>query len=135
MNTTGCIQRPITKKDYNTRAKVTCISNNLIYCLNCLVCDKQYIGQTKRQLVDRLREHFRNINQWRDTQLVERHYNLPEQHRVKSMEIYVLNFSKFNPHGNTSWRDRLVKEYDWMHRLRCFIPSGLNLMEQFDHHN
>ena len=57
LNRSGRITSIVTQKEYNTRSKVTCRSNNIIYCLCCTVCGNQYVGQTKRPLVDRLREH------------------------------------------------------------------------------
>ena len=34
----------------------TCISSNVIYCINCTLCKKIYIGETGRRLADRFRE-------------------------------------------------------------------------------
>lgn len=35
---------------------------NVVYKINCLDCDASYIGQTKRQLITRIKEHRSNIN-------------------------------------------------------------------------
>ena len=43
----------VTKKENNTRSQVTGRSNNIVYCLTCKKCGKQYVGQTKRPLVER----------------------------------------------------------------------------------
>ena len=37
-------------------ANITCSSNKLIYCLTCDKCGKQYIGETERELKERIQE-------------------------------------------------------------------------------
>jgi len=41
---------------------IDCDSKNLIYLIHCLRCNKQYIGETKRRLKDRLNEHRRPVD-------------------------------------------------------------------------
>ena len=41
---------------------VTCNTPNVIYCISCNHCDKQYIGETKRPLKDRFAEHRGYVN-------------------------------------------------------------------------
>ena len=97
LNKTGRITSIVTEKEYNTRLKVTCRSNNLIYCLCCDACGKHYVGQTKRPLVERLHEHLRNINQQTDIHIVGRHFKEPAHDGSKSMTVQVLNFAKGHP--------------------------------------
>ena len=130
INTSGRIKSVVTNKEYNTRSEVTCRSNNIIYCLCCTVCGKHYVGQTKRPLVDRLREHIRNINQNTDIHIVDRHFNEPGHQGKKSLQVQVLNFAKGHPDSKTSLTMRLELESMWIKRLRCFVPTGLNLMKK-----
>ena len=45
----------------NTKNKIP-VENKLgVYQIDCNDCDKTYIGQTKRNLKTRIKEHFRNI--------------------------------------------------------------------------
>ena len=101
----------------------------LQYCLCCSVCGKHYVGQTKRLLVERLREHIRNINQNNDIHIVGRHFNEPDHQGLKSLQVQVLNFAKGHPDSKTSLRMRLELESMWIKRLRCFAPTGHNLMK------
>ena len=128
INTTGKITSVVTHQDYNTRSQVSCRSNNIVYCLCCTKCGKHYVGQTKRPLVERLREHVRNINQNTDIHIVGRHYNESDHNGVKSLEVQVLNFCKGHPDSKTSLKMRLELESKWIKRLRSDVPTGLNLM-------
>ena len=129
LNRTGTITSNVTGKQYNTRSNVTCKSNNIIYCLSCRTCGKQYVGQTKRKLVERLREHFRNINNNSTNHIVGRHFNTRNHQGVASLEIHILCFIRASPHRPESRLVRLRSEVQWIHRLRSFVPKGLNLMD------
>ena len=129
INRTGTITSSTTGKQYNTRSNVTCRSNNVIYCLTCRICSKQYVGQTKRMMVERLREHFRNINQNSTNHIVGRHYNSPEHPGTAAVETHILCFIRSNPNNPASRSVRLKAELKWIHRLRSFVPTGLNLMD------
>ena len=71
MDKTGHIHSYTTKQNYESKFNICCQSSNLVYCLQCNTCGKQYVGQTKRKLLERLREHFNNIrkNHQNDTPL------------------------------------------------------------------
>ena len=46
----------------NIHDHIDCNSENLIYMLHFLRCNKQYIGETKRRLKDRFNEHRRPVD-------------------------------------------------------------------------
>ena len=58
----------------------TCTSANVIYCITCNYC-QLYIGETRRRLGDRFREHFRDVerNDKDASKPVARHLKLPNQ--------------------------------------------------------
>ena len=129
INKSGRIRSIVTNKDYNTCSKVTCRSNNIVYCLCCNICGKHYVGQTKRPLIERLREHIRNIKQDNPIHIVGRHFNEPDHPGTQALEVQVLNFAKGHPDSKSSLKMRLELESMWIKHLRCFVPSGLNLMK------
>ena len=61
INKSGRITCPFNKRSYISRYNVNCTSNNLVYCLDCKICHKIYVGQTKRELRSRIGEHFTSI--------------------------------------------------------------------------
>ena len=50
LNMEGHIVASVTSRKYRTKHNVTCKSNNLVYCITCQRCKKQYVGQTKNGL-------------------------------------------------------------------------------------
>ena len=72
--TTGRATSTQTGRSYSVPQGGCCESSNLIYLLTCDLCDKQYVGQTKRPLRDRLREHFRYISNRNIDQPLGRHF-------------------------------------------------------------
>ena len=69
-------------------------SNNLIYCIECNICHKMYVGQTKISLRSRMWEHSRNVTQ-NNTLIhsVGRHFNEPGHNGI----TYALQFARGHP--------------------------------------
>ena len=101
----------------NRSAKIThhftWISVNVIYCIVCTLCKKICVGQSGRRLVDRFREHIRDVekNDTDASKPVERHFNLPN-HSHHNMTIFGL----FLHHGKTESRKSLEQ--------RLIFPLG-----------
>ena len=75
IDVSGNIFSTTTKKRHNAKINVCCNSSNLIYCLTCNTCEKQYVGMTKRKLRQRLYEHLRNIRQGNVNDPIGRHFS------------------------------------------------------------
>ena len=129
LNKTGSITSSTTGRKYKCKHNVTCRSSNVIYCLTCKVCSKQYVGQTKRKLMRRLYEHLRNIGNKNTEDPVGRHWTLPDHTGPKDVEVHILDFIHAHPETSTSQRLRDTIEKNWIHRLRTCLPSGLNTMD------
>ena len=72
------------KVDLNTAA--TCQSNNVIYMIGCLKCDKQYIGETNKTINQRFRQHKGYVNNRKLNKATGAHFNLLG-HSVSDMRI------------------------------------------------
>ena len=82
----------------------TCISVNVISCITCTLCKKIFMGQSRRRLADRFREHLRDAEE-NDTDAskpVASYFNLPNQSHLNKT-ICGLSFH----HGNTRSRKSL----------------------------
>ena len=50
-----------TGEAHHIKSHITCETFNVIYLIQCRLCNLQYIGETKRRLKDRFNEHRRPI--------------------------------------------------------------------------
>ena len=130
IDVSGNIFSTTTKKRYNAKINVCCNSSNLIYCLTCNTCEKQYVGMTKRKLRQRLYEHLRNIRQGNVNDPIGRHFSkVPHNQDPSKVKVHVLSFITHPPDSRTALNMRLRFELDWIHRLRTTLPRGLNAMD------
>ena len=98
---------PQAKQDYNTIQNCNCKTNNIIYCITCTICFKQYIGHTKRTLGERM---------WAFS-LYSGHYNTDDHSGLSNVCLHVLQFGRNDPDSKESLRVRLKLEQLWIHNL------------------
>ncbi len=110
--------------------KVTCKSNNLIYCITCCICDKQYVGQTGDTLHKHFGAHTNSINRKNLKEDMGHHFNLPGHHEVNDMKIHILDFIYTAPKSSLGLTLRLQIEFNWIHRLCTILPLGLNTKDR-----
>jgi hypothetical protein len=123
----GHIQSHVTKQTYRTVTKVTCESANVIYCINCKQCGKQYVGETKRKFRIRINEHLGDIRNKRNHKPVARHFN-SKNHNIKCVSASIIELLTRNPELDSSTIIRRERERFWVYRLRSLEPLGLNSM-------
>ena len=95
---------------------ITCTTISVIYLLNCLDCNKQYVGETGGELRQRHRGHrqeFRKGNTPLGT-----HFNSG----CNNFELIGISHCP-----NTAKAVRERKELAWIYRLSTFQPTGLNV--------
>ena len=132
----GYITSTVTGKKYRTLINVNCQSANVIYVLTCNTCNIQYVGQTERAVIERLKGHRFDVTSTlgQDT-TVSRHYKaclsseLPKLRWEKGPKISILSFIKHSPTSPEGAAERNEEEKRWMHRLCCITPKGLNLLD------
>ena len=127
--TTGKITSKVTGRKYHSRTKATCNSNNIVYCISCCTCGKQYVGQTKNSVKKWFQVHFYQIAHEPQKTEVSRHFNQRDHHKLADVEISVLSFVHQGPDSEAALQMRLRLEFDWIHRLRSQIPLGLNSID------
>ena len=92
LDTSGQITFFAQNRHYMTRRNICCRSSNVIYCIRCQACGNDYVGQTKRRLVERMREHYRNVRQNCTTHIIGRHYNSAGHVGIPDMRVFILEF-------------------------------------------
>ena len=111
-----------------------CNSTFVVYLLECKKCNMQYIGSTITKM--RLR-----VNNYKSQQKTYQHRadegTLETGHKIQQKSLHA-HFSKENGHcGVEDWKFTLIdqapneielrkRELFWQHRLRTFVPEGLN---------
>ena len=89
--------------------------------IECKRCKKQYIGETKRTLRERFREHRQATNNPSHANApaaVPTDFNLPD-HSIEDMTLIPLNTSR-----------RKAREAYLIHRGQTLEPSGMNLRNE-----
>ena len=118
INKSGKITSTSTNREFKIPKKVSCNSTNLVYCIECNMCNIQYVGQTKNKLLTRINQHRSDVRTKKDTP-VSRHFN---KHPL-DYTIYVLQIV----YGDLT--NRLKIEDYWMSRLYSLAPKGLNILD------
>ena len=126
LDTNGKIEND--KRQFNTKRNITCNSSNLIYCIECTKCNKKYVGQTKRKIKERLREHIYGIKKQKETD-VSYHFNTNGHHGIHDMKVYILDFIHAHPESKRAKSLRNTIEYNYIHRIGTSAPQGMNILD------
>ena len=133
LDTTGIIKSFSKNKNLHSRAKAVCISHNIIYCIQCNTCGKQYVGKTKRELRIRLDEHTKDLKKSDIDEIakpVAKHLTRPDHTgNIDQITGFVLDFIKAPCHSPGAQLERNEKERIWISRLGTLRPHGLNTNE------
>ena len=97
----------------------SCITKDVIYCIECIRCGEIYIGETDRRLGDRIREHLRDVKNKNRHREVAIHFN-SLGHSLDHFRVQVL-FENIN--GNLA---RKIKESYFIMKFGCVYPLGMN---------
>jgi hypothetical protein len=129
LDTSGRIKSSYTGREYMAKHNVSCQSNNLIYCITCKKCNVQYVGQTKRRLMDRFQGHFGVIQRNDPSSDIAAHFNSTNHNGTQDLKIHIGDFIFVHPDSQAglSLRDHI--EFNWIHRLHTQQPMGLNILE------
>ena len=130
LDTSGGIISKTTGKEYNCKKNVSCKSSNLIYCITCVHCGMQYVGQTKLRLMDRFGHHFTSIQRNDGKNDVCKHFNQPGHSGIQDLKLYILDFIHAAPNSDFGKALRDEIEFHWIQRLRSQLPHGINTMDK-----
>ncbi len=93
------------------------VIQRIIYIITCSKCSKQYVGQTGRQLKDRIYKHLNAIHNHNTTSTGE-HFNI---HHHSEMKVQAIE--KVTPNHP---QYRLEREDFWIKKMNTKTPKGLN---------
>ena len=116
------------KRRMSSKHNITCNSSNVIYCIECTRCKSKYVGQTKRKIKDRLREHIYGIKNQKETD-VSYHFNTHGHKGKNDMKVYILDFIHAHPESERAKTLRNTIEKNWITRMGSLAPKGMNIMD------
>ena len=123
-----CCRYSITPGTINTGTKayrllpMNCKAENVVYILQCALCDKIYVGQTGQRLRARFNSHKNSIDN-RPKLAVGQHFNEPG-HSKADLRIGILD---------QCTREQLnYREAYWIHELKS-VDTGLNRKNERNH--
>jgi hypothetical protein len=127
LNKSGSIQSTVTGKVHTAMTNISCRSSNLIYCITCRRCKKQYVGQTSLRIKSRFVHHYYTVDKEDKSKPVGKHFSQLGHDGISDMEIHVLEFIKVPPKSEAARVIRNRVERRWIHLLRTPAPKGLNI--------
>ena len=101
--------------------KLSCDSKNIIYVITCKKCNVQYVGETSRNLRERLTDHRSNIKSYKHT-AISSHFS-QINHGIGDLDIVPIEKIPDNPN---SLLTRKQREKFWILKLGTQHPLGLN---------
>ena len=108
-------------RSFTLHHSFNCKSTNIIYLITCKKCLKQYIGETGRQLGDRMNQHISCIRLNKPTP-IGLHFNHAD-HSLKDFSIMAIEQFKDTTNSTAI---RRAKEITWQNILQTAHPLGIN---------
>ena len=91
---------------------LNCNDKNVIYMIECSKCHSKYIGETERELKDRISDHKTYIRSKKLNQPVGEHFNLPG-HSIDNLKVIILEKVKVNNEQYRKEREKyLIRKFD-----------------------
>lgn len=110
---------------YSITKSFTCTSTNIIYGIICLKCGILYIGETGRQLKERIREHLRDVKKNTMNKEVAIHFN-QSGHSIQDLGVFGIQYF-LNQNKRRLEESKLIK------KLGTLSPLGLNRADDFNY--
>ena len=74
---------------HDIESAVNCLSCNIIYCITCLHCNMQYIGETEKSLAIRFGQHKGYVQNRKFAQATGSHFN-QRGHCLSDMQVTIV---------------------------------------------
>ena len=111
------------QEEFVVPTKVNCTQRNVVYGISCAKCDKiVYVGETERQLRERMKEHLRDVRQ-KSEKPINAHFSLTGHSEAD------LRFTTLKQMYTAERIERQVNETAWIHTLQTIRPLGCNVKD------
>jgi hypothetical protein len=107
-----------TNEKFQIKGRYNCNTEGVIYLITCTKCNKQYVGQTGRKVVERVKEHLYYIEKQKEA--TGTHFS---SHNHSNSDLRIQVVEKVIPNTVNM---RLEREEMWIRKLATKRPNGLN---------
>ena len=119
----AAIQDSMGQKTFDVIKNVNCQQRNVVYAINCARCGVVvYVGETERQLQERMKEHLRDVRLEKDKP-INGHFS------ASNHSCADLRFSILQKMYTTDRIERQINESAWIYRLKTARPLGCNVKD------
>jgi hypothetical protein len=120
LNTHPTFTDSLQRKTYKTKGHITCLTDHVIYLIECSLCGKAYVGQTSQTLKERLTDHITDIHRKNRETNIAKHFKSPghSEHQLNIRGICKA------PRDTSK---RLALESSWINLLSTYAPRGINI--------
>ena len=125
LDKTGWVKSNSTGRKYRTQTRISCTSSNLIYLIQCTICNKQYVGQIRNKILTKLDQHYSTIRTKQEIP-VSRHFSSHQCKEPYPVRIFILSLIK---NSDEASENRNKWERYWMARLNTYVPYGMNIQD------
>ena len=84
---------------------------------------------TKITTYQKRRKEAPNLFRQLDKNVVGTHFSADNHNGIEDLNISVLAYITITPQSEAALKYRLKVEKDWIHRMRCPAPRGLNILD------
>ena len=108
------------------KVNANCKTRNIVYLMICKQCQKQYVGETKLPLNQRINLHRSDVNTHKlERSSIAEHIHTTG-HTFPDISLCCIDH-------NPNWSDRTCKlcEIYWIRRLNTTQPHGINKSDEF----
>ena len=96
--------------------KFTCQDKNVIYCIECDLCNSQYIGESERSLQERFSEHKGYVANHHLNKATGNHFNL-RGHQIHHMKVTVVEkIRNFDPRFRKTREKMFIEKFNTKHK-------------------
>ena len=111
-------------KNFPILCYANCNTKAVVYCIYCKLCNEFYVGQTKRIVKDRIKEHLEDINNFipyfNEPSEVSNHFNLKNHDVNLHFSFFILKY------GLIDEQIRFSIETDFIHIVKSLNNKIIN---------
>ena len=123
---TNSFKSTITGKEYKIFHDCNCLSKNLIYLMECSICNKQYVGKTQTTLERRINGHRSDVKCKNEPIAADKHFRLAGHEFDRDAKFTIIE-QAINKRDKSEMATFLMSIEDtWILRLKTLATQGLN---------